>query len=243
MCVCSTNYLNLKKTKNNNIKTWNEDDGFFDLASLFLGQILPKSWLWWVFFDVLELVFIDLNSKQPKQQNKNSFFYFSAHRLLHFPYSPLQPTNSLERVNTTQETKASCLPPWQRRQKLLSLLDGDSRVVGILQRATWGCSIWELVMSVAAMVSRASSSDSTRATMRSWGGEGREWEEENRKHGEGEMIVCVATMETNGKEKQDSTHNSGGKQCSLFLTFTKKNPDQVKRLAFYTMTFWRAVQP
>ena len=61
--------------------------------------------------------------------------------------------------------------------------------------------------------------------------------EKNRKRGEGETIVCVATMETNGKEKQDLTHKSGGKQCSLFLAFTKKNEDQVKRLVFYTWAF------
>ena len=66
----------------------------------------------------------------------------------------------------------------------------------------------------------------TQATTRSKGEWGRESEEEKRERGEGETIVCVATMETNGKEKQDLTHKSEGKQCSLFLVCTKKNASE-----------------
>ena len=58
------------------------------------------------------------------------------------------------------------------------------------------------------------------------GEEGKEWKKENRKRGEGETIVCVATIETDGKEKQDLTHRSEGKQCSLFFVCTKKNASE-----------------
>ena len=75
-------------------------------------------------------------------------------------------------------------------------------------------------------------------------GRGREWEEKNREHGEGEMIVNVATMETNGNEKQDLTHKSEGKQCSLYSLFApRRMKTKSKDLSFIHGPFEGRLNP
>ena len=89
-------------------------------------------------------------------------------------------------------------------------------------------SLWELVTRVAAMLSRASSSNPYScyyAIVRGMGkrvrgGESWAW-------WRGESIVSVATMEANGKRNK-TQHTRWRKQCSLFLLAYNENEDQVK---------------
>ena len=74
------------------------------------------------------------NNKNNK--TKTRFYIFSPLAILSFPtrlYNHLTVLKGYIRGKQQQEPKLSCLPPRQRHQKLLRLLDRDSRVVGILQ--------------------------------------------------------------------------------------------------------------